>query len=103
MSLRDKITGRLKQAAGDLKGDAQLRAAGRREERKGEAKEELERANAEAEAKAQAVGALERLGGERVVVQVRVHRAEDDVVLQHELAVDRAGVDGQLAAGGRDA
>jgi uncharacterized protein YjbJ (UPF0337 family) len=60
MGIQDKITGRIKQAAGDLKGDAGLREQGRREERKGEAKEELDRANAEADARAQEVAALER-------------------------------------------
>ena len=60
MGIQDKITGRLKQAAGDLTGDQDLRAEGLREERKGQAKEELERANAEADAKAREVAALER-------------------------------------------
>ena len=40
MSILDKITGRVKQAAGDLADDASLRREGRQEERKGEAKEE---------------------------------------------------------------
>ena len=60
MGIQDKITGRIKQAAGDLAGDEKLRAQGLREERKGEAKEELDRANAEADARAQEVAALER-------------------------------------------
>jgi uncharacterized protein YjbJ (UPF0337 family) len=62
MGITDKITGRIKQAAGDITGDRDLRARGLREERKGEAKEELDRLNAEAEAKAQEVAALERQG-----------------------------------------
>jgi uncharacterized protein YjbJ (UPF0337 family) len=60
MGIQDKITGRIKQAAGDLKGDEKLRADGLAEERKGEAKEELERARAEADAKAREVANLER-------------------------------------------
>ena len=60
MGIQDKITGRIKQAAGDLKGDDGLRQQGLREERKGEAKDELERANAEADAKAEEVARLER-------------------------------------------
>jgi uncharacterized protein YjbJ (UPF0337 family) len=60
MGIQDKITGRIKQAAGDLAGDDDLRAQGLREERKGQAKEELERASAEADAKAHEVAALER-------------------------------------------
>ena len=60
MGIQDKVTGRIKQAAGDLLGDQDLRAQGLREERKGEAKDELRQANAEAESKAQEVAALER-------------------------------------------
>jgi uncharacterized protein YjbJ (UPF0337 family) len=60
MGITDKISGRIKQAAGDLKGDAKLREQGLREERKGEAREELEQARAEADAKAREVANLER-------------------------------------------
>ena len=60
MGIQDKITGRVKQAAGDLTGDEGLRAQGLREERKGQAKEELDRANAEADERAEEVAALER-------------------------------------------
>jgi uncharacterized protein YjbJ (UPF0337 family) len=60
MGIQDKITGRIKQAAGDLKGDEKLRAEGIAEERKGEAKEELERAREDADLKAQEVANLER-------------------------------------------
>jgi uncharacterized protein YjbJ (UPF0337 family) len=60
MGIQDKITGRIKQAAGDLAGDDELRTEGLAEERKGEAKDELERARAEADAKAHEVADLER-------------------------------------------
>jgi uncharacterized protein YjbJ (UPF0337 family) len=60
MSLWDKITGRAKKAAGDLKDDPSLRREGRREERKGEEKEDLARAHERVEDKAQNVGNLER-------------------------------------------
>jgi uncharacterized protein YjbJ (UPF0337 family) len=60
MSLTDKITGRIKKAAGDLTDDASLRREGRREERKGEAKEELAEAHEKADRKAQEVSDLER-------------------------------------------
>ena len=60
MGIGDKISGRIKQAAGDLKGDEKLRAEGLREERKAQAKEELERARADADAKAAEVARLER-------------------------------------------
>jgi uncharacterized protein YjbJ (UPF0337 family) len=71
MGLQDKITGRVKQAAGDLLGDQNLRAQGLREERKGQAKEELERANAEADSKAQEVAALERQGAKEKAARAR--------------------------------
>ena len=60
MSITDKVTGRIKKAAGDLTDDASLRREGRREERKGEAKEELADAQDKAAAKAEEVGDLER-------------------------------------------
>jgi uncharacterized protein YjbJ (UPF0337 family) len=44
MSIQDKVAGRLKQAAGDLAGDKELRNEGVREERKAEAKRELREA-----------------------------------------------------------
>jgi uncharacterized protein YjbJ (UPF0337 family) len=60
MSILDKLTGRAKQAVGDLTGDKGLRRKGRREERKGEAKEELERDQRRTAAKAKEVSDLER-------------------------------------------
>ena len=60
MSIIDKITGRTKKAAGDLADDPSLRREGTREERKGEAKEELAEAHRQADAKAEEVANLER-------------------------------------------
>jgi uncharacterized protein YjbJ (UPF0337 family) len=60
MSLIDKLTGRVKKAAGDLTGDSSLRREGSKEERKGEKKEELDRAQQRVEEKAQEVGELEK-------------------------------------------
>ena len=60
MGLTDKITGRVKKAAGDLADDPSLRRQGRREERKGEAKDELAEAHEKANRKAQEVADLER-------------------------------------------
>jgi uncharacterized protein YjbJ (UPF0337 family) len=60
MSIIDKLTGRAKKAAGDLAGDGALRREGVQEERKGEAKEELARADDRADAKAAEVADLER-------------------------------------------
>ena len=60
MGITDKISGRIKKAAGDITDDASLRREGRQEERKGEAKEERDRAHEQADKKAQEVGDLER-------------------------------------------
>jgi uncharacterized protein YjbJ (UPF0337 family) len=60
MSFTDKVTGRVKKAAGDLADDASLRQEGRREERKGEAKQELADAHEKADRKAEEVSNLER-------------------------------------------
>jgi uncharacterized protein YjbJ (UPF0337 family) len=60
MSIIDKITGRAKKAAGDIADDASLRRQGRQEERKGEAKDELGRAQEKADRKAEEVANLER-------------------------------------------
>ena len=60
MGILDKITGRTKKAAGDIADDPSLRRQGAREERKGEAKEELADAHEKADAKAEEVADLER-------------------------------------------
>jgi uncharacterized protein YjbJ (UPF0337 family) len=60
MSIIDKITGKTKQAAGDLADDPTLRREGVKEERKGEAKEDLAEKERETEAKADEVADLER-------------------------------------------
>lgn len=60
MGILDKITGRAKQAAGDLTDDASLRRQGKREEQKGERKDELNRAQQKADEKAEEVADLER-------------------------------------------
>jgi uncharacterized protein YjbJ (UPF0337 family) len=60
MGILDKLSGRAKKAVGDLTGDGGLRRQGRREERKSEAKEELERAQDRTAAKAREVSDLER-------------------------------------------
>jgi uncharacterized protein YjbJ (UPF0337 family) len=60
MGFMDKLTGRTKQAAGDLADDSGLRREGKQEERKGEAKDELGNAQERADAKADEVADLER-------------------------------------------
>jgi uncharacterized protein YjbJ (UPF0337 family) len=60
MGNTDKLSGRVKKAAGDLADDASLRREGRNEERKGEAKDELAGAQEQADRKAEEVANLER-------------------------------------------
>lgn len=60
MSLIDKLSGRAKKMAGDLTGDAGLKREGSKEERKGEAKDELAREQERADRKAEEVADLER-------------------------------------------
>ena len=60
MSIVDKVTGRAKKAAGDLTGDGSLRREGAREERKGQAKEELNKTQDKIQDKAAEVSDLER-------------------------------------------
>jgi uncharacterized protein YjbJ (UPF0337 family) len=60
MSLTDKISGRIKKAAGDLADDPELHRQGAREERKAEAREELAEAREKADLKAEEIANLER-------------------------------------------
>jgi uncharacterized protein YjbJ (UPF0337 family) len=60
MGITDKISGRVKKAAGDLTDDASMRRQGAKEERKGEAKDELSRDQEKADRKAEEVASLER-------------------------------------------
>jgi uncharacterized protein YjbJ (UPF0337 family) len=52
MGIEDKISGRVKQAAGDLLGKEDLRRQGAQEERKADAKREAREAQAQADQKA---------------------------------------------------
>ena len=60
MGLTDKVTGKAKQAVGDITGDSETRREGLQEERKGDAKEELSHEQDKADAKAEEVADLER-------------------------------------------
>ena len=60
MGIQDKVTGKAKQVVGDITGDDETRREGLDEERKGEKKEELDRAEAKADQKADEVADLER-------------------------------------------
>lgn len=60
MGITDKISGRLKQAAGDLLGDRSAKRQGAREERKADAEEEAREAEHEAVARREEAAKLER-------------------------------------------
>jgi uncharacterized protein YjbJ (UPF0337 family) len=60
MGITDKITGRIKKAAGDLADDPELHRRGRQEERKGQAKDELAEEREKVDRKAEEVANLER-------------------------------------------
>jgi uncharacterized protein YjbJ (UPF0337 family) len=60
MSILDKITGRAKKTAGEALDDRGLKRQGAREERKGEAKDQLDSAQDKVERKAEEVANLER-------------------------------------------
>jgi uncharacterized protein YjbJ (UPF0337 family) len=60
MSITDKISGKVKQAVGDITGDSGTRREGIDEERKGEKKEQLSDAQEKADHKAEEVADLER-------------------------------------------
>ena len=60
MAKKDELTGRLKQAAGDLIDDPELRRKGRLQQQEAEARQEHALAEEEAERKAEEVANLER-------------------------------------------
>ena len=60
MAKGDKLKGKIKEAAGDLIDDAEIRRKGRLEQREAEAREELARTEDEADRKAGEVADLER-------------------------------------------
>ena len=60
MAKGEELKGRIKQAAGDLIDDAELRRKGRLEQREAQARDELARSEEEVERKAEEVADLER-------------------------------------------
>ena len=82
MSLSDKISGRVKKAAGDLLGDQDLHRQGSQEERKSEAKQrlaedeaDLERQREQVDRRAEEVAALE--GDTSAVHLAEAHSREE--------------------------
>jgi uncharacterized protein YjbJ (UPF0337 family) len=60
MAKGDKLKGRIKEAAGDLIDDAEIRRKGRLEQREADARDELARTEEKADRKAEEVADLER-------------------------------------------
>jgi len=60
MGITDKISGRAKQAVGDVTGDADTKRQGQREERKGDVKDDAAEAENAAAAKREEAADLER-------------------------------------------
>jgi len=60
MGFMDKITGRVKKTAGEMTDDKKVQREGALQERKGEAKDELDSADEQAQRKAEEVADLER-------------------------------------------
>lgn len=84
MGLQDKISGRVKQAAGDLLGDEATRRQGVEEERKGEEKEALARQRAKVE------GELEALDEREARVREMEERTNSEALERDQ---DRAGLE----------
>lgn len=84
MGITDKITGRLKQAAGDLTGREDVRRDGVEEERKGEAKEELAREEARLERTEESVEARQEAAERRAARAAREEYARADTQIEAE-------------------
>jgi uncharacterized protein YjbJ (UPF0337 family) len=99
VGITDKVTGRVKQAAGDLVGDEGIRREGADEERKGDAKEELAReeqradqAEARADSKADEAQARADAAAEREYEKAdrEIEREESRAEAEREKADERA-------------
>jgi uncharacterized protein YjbJ (UPF0337 family) len=88
MSIRDKVSGRAKKAAGDITGNRRLYEQGAQEERKGEAKDQARRAQEDAERKASEVRSLEHATDPRTL-------AEDHTRDELYDRADQLGIEGR--------
>ena len=105
MGIGDKISGRIKQAAGDLAGNERLRRQGSQEERKGEAKEELvereiqaERQEARAEGAEADAARQARAVAEREEAKVEQAHTRADAKAAEIDQLDRSTDPGRLEA-----
>ncbi|MEA2493374.1 MAG: hypothetical protein QOJ29_1285 [Thermoleophilaceae bacterium] len=93
MGIEDKISGRIKQAAGDLLGHDGLKRQGRQEERKADAEAEAREAKARAEAEAQKADAKREDAEQRAAAAARREFAKAEA----EIGGDQARVDAAAA------
>jgi uncharacterized protein YjbJ (UPF0337 family) len=69
MGITEKVSGRVKKAAGDLSGNRDLYESGVADERKGEAREQARRARERADRKAEEVRSLEHATDPRALAE----------------------------------
>jgi uncharacterized protein YjbJ (UPF0337 family) len=84
MGIEDKITGRIKQAAGDLLGHDGLKRQGEQEERKADAEAEARQAEARAEAEAQRAAAKREEAEQRAAAAARREFDKADAEIERE-------------------
>jgi hypothetical protein len=86
MGIEDKITGRIKQAAGDLLGHDGLKRQGAQEERKADAETEAREAEARADAEARRAEAKREDAEQRAAAAARREFEKADVEIQRDQA-----------------
>ena len=84
MGIEDKITGRIKQAAGSLLGNDGLKRQGRQEERKADAEVEAREAQARADAEARRAEAKREDAEQRAAAAARREFAKADAEIRRE-------------------
>jgi uncharacterized protein YjbJ (UPF0337 family) len=88
MGIEDKISGRIKQAAGDLMGKDELKRQGAQEERKADAEREADEAQAHADQKAAEARDLELSTNPSELAQSKTRDELDE-------EADRLGIEGR--------
>jgi hypothetical protein len=102
MGIQDKISGRVKQAAGDLLGHEGLKRQGRQEERKADAEVEAREAKARADAEAGRAEQIKQEAEQRAAAAARREFAKAEAQIEREeIRVDAA--DAQADAKAREA
>jgi dTMP kinase len=102
MGIEDKISGRIKQAAGDLLGHDGLKRQGRQEERKADAEVEAKEAKARADAEARRAEQIKQEAEQRAAAAARREFAKAEAQIEREeIRVDAA--DSVAAAKQREA